>query len=697
MKLNFKQICAWVLLTTLIGAPGFGALPPTTTKGQLDAGKTTTFNFEAPAYQITKTGSTTGLIETGSTNLLRNPSFEATTFSDGWTRTGAGTWTTGAALGLGVKSLSWDPSGPGETITGTAVTIPNSFRGKTGALVCQVQIPTGANNGDMVAWNGSAAIGAFASFEKILAGSSASTEVRTSFLFPTSGTITARFTSGSSEDPVLIDDCSLELDDRLYNGLISTPWVTSTITTSWANSTLSARQRRVGDTLELEYLITMTGAGSGTLQINLPSGLVIDTAKLAATGSNYYLDGNGSTFVAAATYPTYPRYQSTTAFNLMIGQTGSTYIYGSYITATAPSTYGVGNSISGIVKIPIVGWEAVNQLAANQQRTPTVTRLTSGSGTYTIPAGVTYLSVKMVGGGGGGAGSGTVTGTAAGAGGNSTFGVALLTANGGGAGPFGTGVGNGAAATVAAPAIGGGPHPGSNGSGSTFNVAADNNRGGVGGASCLGGSGGATGYGGPGVAAQTNSGSGGGGGGTSATVSSYSGGGGGAGGCILGAIIAAPAASYAYAVGAGGTAGGAGANGFAGGAGAAGYIEITEFYGYTVAILANSVSTGLAQGAKIVWAKVATTCTTSPCTITDQSGEIGAINRSSTGIYTVIFNAGTWTTPPTCTYRCTNASSLFFGDGAQVDETISLFGIGCFSSGATPADARIRLQCIGPR
>src|SRR6266404_7409448 len=68
---------------------------------------------------------------------------------------------------------------------------------------------------------------------------------------------------------------------------------------------------------------------------------------------------------------------------------------------------------------------------------PTIQIFTSGSGTYTTPANVTYISIRQVGGGGGGAGSGTgaANGTA---GGNTTFGSSFLTCNGGAAGSAGT-------------------------------------------------------------------------------------------------------------------------------------------------------------------------------------------------------------------------------------------------------------------
>jgi len=62
---------------------------------------------------------------------------------------------------------------------------------------------------------------------------------------------------------------------------------------------------------------------------------------------------------------------------------------------------------------------------------PSVQKFTSGSGTYTTPAGVKRIRVRMVGGGGGGAGGGSTYG-AGGNGGDTTFGSSLLVAGGGG-------------------------------------------------------------------------------------------------------------------------------------------------------------------------------------------------------------------------------------------------------------------------
>lgn len=215
-------------------------------------------------------------------------------------------------------------------------------------------------------------------------------------------------------------------------------------------------------------------------------------------------------------------------------------------------------------------------------KTPTIQKFTSGSGTYTTPAGVLYIEVEMVGGGGGGSGSGTAAGTASTDGGNTTFGTTLLAANGGAHGVNGF-VGSSVAAGGTA-SLGSGPIGLAlqGGSGSGYGYDAGNvtvyQAGGAGGASALGGNGGGgyqQGIGGSGV---TNTGGGGGGGGDVTSVTpSVAGSGGGAGGYVK-AVITSPSATYSYTVGTGGTAGGAGTNGFAGGAGGSGVIIVWEYY-----------------------------------------------------------------------------------------------------------------------
>jgi hypothetical protein len=213
----------------------------------------------------------------------------------------------------------------------------------------------------------------------------------------------------------------------------------------------------------------------------------------------------------------------------------------------------------------------IEQNYHNNPIAPSITTLTSGSGTYTTPSGVKWIKVRMVGGGGGGGGISNGVGYFSGsAGGNSQFGTVY--ANGGGASngyssPGGGGGGGSGTATVRLP---GAP-------GLMANVVGDY-PGGAGGATTLGGGGhGGSAGGGAGGVGVSNVGSGGGGAGGSSAWGSYGCSGGG-GGEYVEIYIPEPAASYAYAVGAGG-AGGNGASAD-GGNGGSGVIIIEEHYGY---------------------------------------------------------------------------------------------------------------------
>ena len=209
----------------------------------------------------------------------------------------------------------------------------------------------------------------------------------------------------------------------------------------------------------------------------------------------------------------------------------------------------------------------------------TITKYTSGSGTYTTPAGVKYLHIKMVGGGGGGGGSTVGGATTSGSNGvDTTFG-SYTASKGIGASTGTSTAGSGGSggdlyigSSVTAGAGSSGTYDGgSPGSGTPFG------SGGSGGIAAVAGN-----------AAASNTGGGGGGGGGS-TGGAF--GGGGTGGGYLEVIINNPATSYSYAVGAGGSGGAAGTGGWAGGAGGSGVIEITEYYIGTNTLMSDQTDT----------------------------------------------------------------------------------------------------------
>lgn len=221
---------------------------------------------------------------------------------------------------------------------------------------------------------------------------------------------------------------------------------------------------------------------------------------------------------------------------------------------------------------------AVTQAKLGTLTAPTIQKFTSGTGTYTTPAGVRWIKVRMVGAGGGGGGSnqaGTAGGSG-GAGGNTTFG--LHTANGGSGGPNIDSGGAGGGATLGAGGIGL-EFAGARGTaGAQTSGSTDLKCGGDGAQTPFGGAGPGGRFLLAGASATANTGSAGGGGGSGNNGGNYNTGAGGGAGGYLDFMIGTPAATYSYGVGAGGTSGTAGTNGYVGGLGAAGIIIVEEHY-----------------------------------------------------------------------------------------------------------------------
>lgn len=213
---------------------------------------------------------------------------------------------------------------------------------------------------------------------------------------------------------------------------------------------------------------------------------------------------------------------------------------------------------------------------STSSKAPTLQQFTSGAGTYTLPTTTKplYIRVQMSAGGAGGGGSGPSSG-AGGNGGSSTFGTNFLATNGGiGGTNNGSAGGVGGTSSIGTGAVGL-AIKGGQGSGCADALLNSISTGGTGGNNVLGGAGGGSGgsAGGPGGAGVANTGAGGGG----AAGGGYAGTGGGAGG-FLEVIVAAPLATYAYAVGVAGTAGTMGTGGNAGGLGGSGVIMVWEYY-----------------------------------------------------------------------------------------------------------------------
>ena len=367
----------------------------------------------------------------------------------------------------------------------------------------------------------------------------------------------------------------------------------------------------------------------------------------------------------------------------------------------------IDNSVAtvGALSIQVFYFPTSSQLALNSNLPsyPTIQTFTSGSGTYTKPAGVQYIRVRMVGGGGGGAGSGSGGGSGTG-GGASTFGTTLLSAGGGLGGSL-SGGNTGGSSSLGTGPIGTALTGSGGASGGYTNTGQGSCSGGNGGSSAFGGGG--IGGGGQGTAQAGSNGStntGGGGGGASvnnAASGAPCGGGGGSGG-FVDAIISSPSATYAYAVGATGGGGGAGTGGAGGGAGAAGYIEVTEYYSAVPApLLVGSVTSNSSGTERVERAQIS--CGSSS-TIDSQSGSwISSIGNITSNRCTVTIATGMFSATPICTasYKTTETTTLRGVNLSVASATSFSIGDVYYVSGSAPSASTGTdtwyIICMGPR
>lgn len=354
--------------------------------------------------------------------------------------------------------------------------------------------------------------------------------------------------------------------------------VTLTLGGTPATALLQATSLTLGWTGVLSGTRGGTGVNNGASTITVGGNLSTTGAFAVGTAtptSGNLLIGSGSAFVTQAM-----------SGDVTISSTGVTAIGANKVTNAqraqmAANTVKGNNTGSPANEADLT----IAQLAAQFVVPTTQSYCSSGctsstaSGTFTTPAGATWLKLTLVGGGGSGSGSGTAPG--AGTAGNptcwNTSGAACSTpvfqAGGGGAG-------SALGATAAGGTISGSSTPnvlsipgGTGAAGGQF----ANAFGGFGGASSCGIGTPQIGAGPGGNNGINANGYGNGGGGASSTLTSVIGGGGGGGGCLT-TIITAPVASYTYVYGALVTGGAAGTTGATGGSSSAGGVFIEVHY-----------------------------------------------------------------------------------------------------------------------
>jgi hypothetical protein len=170
-------------------------------------------------------------------------------------------------------------------------------------------------------------------------------------------------------------------------GTFVSDWQSWTPTGTWVtNTTYTGKMRRVGDSLDLDIDIELSGAPtSANLNINLPSGLAIDTSKL--NSSNIAAPVLGNVIVRDAGVDSYSGVvtfnNSTTNVAINIDDGDKTI---SNVTQANPITFGATDTVKiKISNLPIQGWSTgvsaseISTSAAVSMRATASTTVFSGS------------------------------------------------------------------------------------------------------------------------------------------------------------------------------------------------------------------------------------------------------------------------------------------------------------------------------
>ena len=165
--------------------------------------------------------------------------------------------------------------------------------------------------------------------------------------------------------------------------LIGSDWESWTPTGSWTtNVTYTGKMRRVGDSLEAQVKVLLSGAPNSTeLTINLPNALTIDSDKVlaAVNPGEHAIFGDGFGWDYSAS-PVSNRQKKLTVSSYWYSSTGFDRVKIYYqdggatagtvsVDQTSPITWASNDVVSVTFKVPIKGWSATALISTTENYT----------------------------------------------------------------------------------------------------------------------------------------------------------------------------------------------------------------------------------------------------------------------------------------------------------------------------------------
>lgn len=177
--------------------------------------------------------------------------------------------------------------------------------------------------------------------------------------------------------------------DEFAPAAIVTSAIDFAASANWvSNITWSGKYRRNGKFGTFHYYGILSNTSEAVaLEINLPSGLSIDTSQMPLSSPPFRLEGAFTTREAGVgeQLNCYPRYQTPTSFSIGIDTATSTYTQsGSKVSNTVPFTWGAGDYIEGYVTVPIAEWSTGNLISTGETLFSSEVVRVSKSGTTSL-------------------------------------------------------------------------------------------------------------------------------------------------------------------------------------------------------------------------------------------------------------------------------------------------------------------------
>lgn len=180
-------------------------------------------------------------------------------------------------------------------------------------------------------------------------------------------------TTNASASDISIDDVKLTVAVPNPTPILE-GWKSVTCTGSWStNTTYTCLERRVGDELEVQAFISLSGAPtSTTFTLTIPGSRSIDENKLSGGSSVAQNLGYGRILDSGTEdYPAHVQYIDTTTVRpLQLTDAAGTPV--SAVNQSSPFTFASGDSIQMFFRVPIANWNSGNAVPSGQLHLQTI-------------------------------------------------------------------------------------------------------------------------------------------------------------------------------------------------------------------------------------------------------------------------------------------------------------------------------------